>query len=866
VPSVRDGPSANLLAPLAWRGGLPLPQLAGSGISSEMSAALEHAPSGECVGWGIPFEIGDVIALGLSSTEEPLYVDLAPTEAQWFIFMHTSDLRPLEPDASGFFSPMRGEGQLGEHAANYVMLYQDGTEERLAIRRRHQLGTFQRRWGENCFESVVHLKPRPIRGSHEQLHAGWGWTQTRVAETDMGRWVNWLWAWENPQPGNAVVGVRFELVSGIVVVSAISAGSAVSQPLRWRTRQKAVLTLPEDEAFRPKLDERGLLEQIQLDMGQVISATPRPLYPGASWTGTYNNQLPDRSTSEVLIEYTSHPDARFHLPNGRTIAVATVEGAQSTSPLQVVPPASQRVTLRAIDRESSRPVPVKLHVHGEWGEYLSPVDRHRIPNPAWFEDYSVDFVHGGTWDGRNAKPHYCTYIPGETRLDLPLGKVYVEVSKGFEIRPLRQVVEVTPDTEEIVIEIQKVLPWRENGWVTADTHVHFLSPMSALLEGAAEGVNVVNLLASQWGELMTNVGDFDGRTTWGSEEAGGDGEYLVRVGTENRQHVLGHISLLGYSGNIIAPMTTGGPDESALGDPIEMLLTEWATQCQKQGGLVVLPHFPQPRAEHAASIVGGDVDALEMTSWGDLYGGISPYSLADWYRYLNCGYLVAAVGGTDKMSANTAVGTVRTYARLAPGEPFTYRAWMEAIRRAETFVTYGPLLDFAVDGHPMGGQIEMSSNGGTVDVTWRVASVTVPMSRVELVVNGEIRESVQVPPEAGSGSWSVKVNRSSWLALLVRGHYPDKPEIVTAHCSPVMVDVASSPMLATADAVTILEQIEGALAYLDTVGTRADDVAYKRMRLVLTSAHRSLHNRMHQRGTYHDHTPVTDHPEHHADG
>jgi hypothetical protein len=74
------------------------------------------------------------------------------------------------------------------------------------------------------------------------------------------------------------------------------------------------------------------------------------------------------------------------------------------------------------------------------------------------------------------------------------------------------------------------------------------------------------------------------------------------------------------------------------------------------------------------------------------------------------------------MSANTAVGTVRTYARLAPDEPFTYEAWMEAVRRAETFVTYGPLLDFAVDGHLMGSRIEMTASGGTVDVTWQVAS------------------------------------------------------------------------------------------------------------------------------------------------
>lgn len=72
-------------------------------------------------------------------------------------------------------------------------------------------------------------------------------------------------------------------------------------------------------------------------------------------------------------------------------------------------------------------------------------------------------------------------------------------------------------------------------------------------------------------------------------------------------------------------------------------------------------------------------------------------------------------------------------------------------------------------------------------------------------------------------------------------------------------------MLAAADAVTILEQIEGALAYMDTVGTRAEDAAYKRMRLVLTSAHRSLHNRMHQLGAFHAHTPVTDHSEHHPE-
>ncbi|GAB4545799.1 MAG: hypothetical protein Kow0063_39990 [Anaerolineae bacterium] len=850
MPGFQDGPSSPLFTPLPLKGNVTLSALAEAGISEQMASALEHAPVGKCVAWGLPFDIGDVVVI----SEEVVTVELSPTRARWLVFMHTSDLRPVEPGPGGFISPMRGEGQLAEHASDYVILYADGSQERARIRRRHQLGMFQRRWGENCFEAVAHPKPRPQPAAHEQLIAGWGRSQTRVVLADGGHrepWTYWLWAWENPHPDRPILGIRFEPVSGLVIVAGLAAGDASSHPLRWRARRKANLRLPEGETFHPELSEHGLLRQVQLDMGQVISARPRLIYPNDRWPDTYNNQIPQVSEQEVLIEYTAHPDARFHLSAGRIIPVAQVEDSQLASLVQPVPAATQRVTFRAVEHGSRRTVPVKLHVHGEWGEYLAPVDRHRIPNPAWFEDYSVDFSHLGI--------HACTYIPGETRIDLPLGKVYVEVSRGFEMRPVRKVIEVKPDTQEIVVEIEKVLPWRERGWVTADTHVHFLSPTSALLEGSAEGVNVVNLLASQWGELMTNVGDFDGATTWGSREAGGDGEYLVRVGTENRQHVLGHISLLGYEGQIIAPMTTGGPDESALGDPIEILLTEWARQCRRQGGLVVLPHFPNPRAEHAASIVSGDVDAIEMTSWGDLYGGIDPYSLSDWYRYLNCGYLVPAVGGTDKMSAATAVGTVRTYARLAPDVPFTYTAWMDAVRRAETFVTYGPLLDFAVDGRPMGSRIEMSATGGSVDVTWQVASVTIPMSRVELVVNGEIRESLAIPPGEAGGHWSVRVDKSSWLALLVRGHYADRPEIVAAHSSPVMISIEGSPMLPAADALTILEQIEGALAYLDTVGTRAEDAVYKRMRLVLETAHRTFHNRMHQLGYYHNHTPVTDH-------
>ena len=116
---------------------------------------------------------------------------------------------------------------------------------------------------------------------------------------------------------------------------------------------------------------------------------------------------------------------------------------------------------------------LSLHVHGEVGEYLPPIDRQRFPNPGIFEDFGVDFVHEGR--------HFCTYIPGKASVELPLGKVYVEVSKGFEVAPVRRVYTVTRGTREIVVEIAKVLPWRERGWVSADTHVHVISPGTATI-------------------------------------------------------------------------------------------------------------------------------------------------------------------------------------------------------------------------------------------------------------------------------------------------------------------------------------------------------------------------------------------------
>jgi hypothetical protein len=149
--------------------------------------------------------------------------------------------------------------------------------------------------------------------------------------------------------------------------------------LRWQSRRKCLLSLPEGTRFDPTLNDHGLLSQIQLDLGQVISATPRPLYPDNEWEQTYNNKIPEISEQEILIEYTAHPEAAFHLFDGKAIPVSELGKPSNRGQLLPVAPALQLVKIRVVEKGSTSPVPVKLHVHGEHDEYLAPVDRHRAP-------------------------------------------------------------------------------------------------------------------------------------------------------------------------------------------------------------------------------------------------------------------------------------------------------------------------------------------------------------------------------------------------------------------------------------------------------------------------------------------------------
>jgi hypothetical protein len=479
-----------------------------------------------------------------------------------------------------------------------------------------------------------------------------------------------------------------------------------------------------------------------------------------------------------------------------------------------------------LDESTGKPTPVRIHISGSAGEYIAPYGHHEQVNANWFEDYGADLRAGG---------RSFAYVPGVFTTDLPAGDLYVELFKGFEYAPIRQKVVVRPGQKKLTLRVNRWRDLRSAGWVTADTHVHFISPHTAWLEAQCEGVNVVNLLASQWGRLFTNVGDIAGRVGVAQDDT------IVWVGTENRNHMLGHISMLGTRGPPVFPMCGGGVTESWMGDPDFRTLTEWARECRRKDGVVVRPHFPYCGfTEDPVLAVGGVLDALEI--WVDSQFG---FPVQEWYRYLNNGYRVAVAGGTDKMSASTALGYLRTYARLDRDRPFTFGNWARAMRAGRTFATTGPLIDLRVEEAGIGDTIRLPAGGGRLEVT-ATAECAWPLGRVEIVRNGAVlaSEGAAKGTRRLAVSARIPITGSGWIAARCAGFAKSPAGFMAAHTSPVYVTCGRERPFDGPALEHMLNLTRGGIEYLRTISTPFSERDQERMIRIYRQAERHLEGRL----------------------
>ena len=390
---------------------------------------------------------------------------------------------------------------------------------------------------------------------------------------------------------------------------------------------------------------------------------------------------------------------------------------------------------------------------------------------------------------------------------------------------MRRTLVVEPGTRQLEVALERPIDLRAEGWRSADSHVHFLAPSTALLQAASEDVMFVHLLATQLGDEFTNVPDL----AWGSQQDP-NGRHFVMVGTENRQNMLGHMALLGARRPVV-PLASGGAPEGRIGAAISELMGDWADRCHAQGGLVVAAHFPLPFAEIAANVVAGRIDAVEMQTFAP---GLDNPSILEWYRFLNCGYRLPVLGGTDKMSAEMPLGAIRTYARLDPEAAPTFDAWSAAVRAGRTFATSGPVIELAVDGHEPGDVLSLPASGGHVEVQIHARAAQPIIGSVEVVMNGRVvarEDAPRATTELGL-STVIEVGAGAWIAARSRSDHQIQSAYRTsmaAHTSPVYVDVRDRPLFVRDDAEAILQVIDGTVRWLETMAVIADPAVRARM-------------------------------------
>jgi hypothetical protein len=426
---------------------------------------------------------------------------------------------------------------------------------------------------------------------------------------------------------------------------------------------------------------------------------------------------------------------------------------------------------------------------------------------------------------------------------LPDGTYTVEFSRGPESLTQTSTIVVAGKPQALAFTVKRWIDPAALGYWSGDHHIHAagcahydvpsqgLRPSEVIRHSRGEDLKVGVVLT--WGPCFDYQRQFFRKGIQSASEY----PYLLRYDVEVSgfgSQFGGHLCLLGLKKPIF-PGSHGTDNWPTLG----LTTLRWA---KRQGavtgtahsgfGLAVrgtdLPSYEVPgydsigANEYIVDVThqvkgedGRPVPAVDFVSLGN-----TPYvwELNVWYHTLNVGFRPRASGETDfPCIYGERVGLGRSYVKL--GDRLDYQAWIEGIRAGRGYVSDGRshLLDFAVDGHPLGadGSEVKLREPQTVRVTakiaallaeqpdpalqallinqkpfWHLERARVAGTRevpVDVVVNGFPVATKRVVADGTMReiAFDVRIERSSWVAMRI---------LASSHTNPIWVMVGEEPL------------------------------------------------------------------------
>jgi Tol biopolymer transport system component len=465
---------------------------------------------------------------------------------------------------------------------------------------------------------------------------------------------------------------------------------------------------------------------------------------------------------------------------------------------------------------SGTPTPARVSVSGEDGRAYAPDD-------AWMHAED-NFVRSAS----AFESHYF-HSPGNAELTVPVGRVQVEIMKGFEFNVERQTIVCNPDGRMVVHLNPLQIPKGANAqWASADLHVHMNyggayrdTPANLVAQQTAENLFLVENLIVNKEQRIPDIAYF--RT---APDPASTPHHWLLYGQEFHTSYWGHLGVLNLDHNFLLPdYASYGNTAAASLFPTNAVVSDLAHQ---QHALVGYAHpfdievdpARDPTLTHGEPLdealelpvdaALGKADYIEVLGFSD-----HRTTASVWYRLLNCGFRLPAGAGSDTManyaSLRGPVGLTRVYARV-PRNTTDTAVWLDALKQGRTFATNGPLLGFTLGGKDIGEELDLPAGENKVEFTAWLRSF-VPVDHFEVVCNGNVVRDLklngdrQSPDENGT----ISISQTGWCVLRASSDKPEHPvldDYVYASTSPIYIRVAGSAPKPAGDAAFFITWID----------------------------------------------------------
>jgi hypothetical protein len=474
-----------------------------------------------------------------------------------------------------------------------------------------------------------------------------------------------------------------------------------------------------------------------------------------------------------------------------------------------------RLNLTVVD-DGGRETAARMSIIGEDGRGYAPRD-------AWMHaDDSFD-------RSQSAFESHYFHSTGAAKVEVPAGRVTIDVMMGFEHRVASQTVEIKAgQTSPVTIRLQPLdLPTsRDSRWVSGDVHVHMNyggayrnTPARLVFQAAAEDLSIVQDLVVNKEQRIPDMAFF--RTT--PDPASTDNNLLLH-GQEFHTSYWGHLGLLHLTRNFLLPGYAAYPNTVAASlFPTNATIADLAHEQQALVGYVhPFDTYPDPAKETLTNELPVDV-ALGKVDYIEVLGFSDHKSTARvWYKLLNCGFRLPAAAGTDAManfaSLRGPVGLNRVYVEVPKGA-LQIDPWLENLKRGRTFATNGPLLGFSLGDQPIGGEVKLAPGTHQVKFKAWLRSI-VPVDHLEIICHGTVAHVLKLNErrDAADEEGTIPISSTGWCLLRAssdKAVHPVLDQYPYATTSPIYITVAGSKPHPSDDSAYFVSWIDQLIAGIE---------------------------------------------------